>query len=253
MQILFHWTLDRKISDSMFSLGLSRVTLVDWHNFAREICQNLFSRREKFGGDGYIIQIDESLMRGKRKANRGRLLLGDGIPNENPVAEDSDSDSSDNEDENANNRRRIAGPWVFGLALCKVENDGTQTTKEVRCFVVERRDRVTLEAIISRECIPGSTIHSDEWPAYNHLSELGFIHNTVNHSENFVDPETRTHTQNIENNWGVMKLKILKSMKGTQEPLLESHLSQFWFKSLHKNPFEAFTALLLEIAHQHPV
>jgi len=50
-----------------------------------ENCANLLRKevgqfsngRDKLGGEGKIIQIDESLMRSKRENNRGRLLLGD--------------------------------------------------------------------------------------------------------------------------------------------------------------------------------
>ena len=35
------------------------------------------------GGQGYSVQIDESLFRGKRKYNKGRLLKGDEKPKEN--------------------------------------------------------------------------------------------------------------------------------------------------------------------------
>ena len=52
----------------------------------------------------------------------------------------------------------------------------------------------------------GSIIISDKWKAYNKLSSLGYTHKTVNHSENFVDPEDPSvHTQNIERLWRDMK------------------------------------------------
>ncbi|KCZ75587.1 hypothetical protein H311_03433 [Anncaliia algerae PRA109] len=35
--------------------------------------------------------------------------------------------------------------------------------------------------------------------------KLGFIHLTVNHTYNFVDPIALANTQLIENSWGVLK------------------------------------------------
>jgi hypothetical protein len=56
------------------------------------------------GGQGKVIQVDESLMRGKRKYNRGRLLSAY-LPAER-----------DNEDEgDPRHCNRIEGSWVFGL------------------------------------------------------------------------------------------------------------------------------------------
>jgi len=42
-----------------------------------------------------------------------------------------------------------------------------------------------------------SIIHSDEWAAYRCLKDNGYIHNTVNHQQNYVDPLTKVHTQSM--------------------------------------------------------
>jgi hypothetical protein len=68
---------------------------------------------------------------------------------------------------------------------------------ERRFFIVEKRDRQTLLPIIEREVEIGTTIDSDQWGAYSSLKDHRFIHQTVNHSENFVDPNTGAHTQTI--------------------------------------------------------
>jgi len=69
---------------------------------------------------------------------------------------------------------------------------------ERRFFIVEKRDRKTLLPIIEREVEIGITILSDQWRAYSSLKDHGFIHQTVNHTEHFVDPNTGAHTQTIE-------------------------------------------------------
>ena len=51
----------------------------------------------------------------------------------------------------------------------------------------------------------GTTIISDCWRSYDCLNEEDFEHLTVNHSLNFVDPETGAHTQNIESLWWQIK------------------------------------------------
>jgi hypothetical protein len=91
----------------------------------------------------------------------------------------------------------------------------------------------TLVPIITRECAQGSVIHSDEWPAYSTLKSLGFIHSTVN-QENYVNPSSRTNTQDIECSWLDVKIKILRKMRGTNELLLQSHLNEYCYRVMRK-------------------
>jgi hypothetical protein len=74
---------------------------------------------------------------------------------------------------------------------------------------VDDRSRNTLIEIIRRKIAPGTLILTDMWRGYLGLEticiDLGFRHQTVNHSENFVDVETGAHTQTIEGMWSVIK------------------------------------------------
>ena len=54
----------------------SCTTLVDWFNFAREVCAEIMEAdNEQIGGEGKEVEIDESKF-GKRKFNRGRRVDG---------------------------------------------------------------------------------------------------------------------------------------------------------------------------------
>jgi hypothetical protein len=64
-------------------------------------------------------------------------------------------------------------------------------------------------------------IHSDEWRAYNRIKYEGFDHYTVNHTENFVNPDTGRHTQLIEFMWNVAKCEIDKRAMGKSESILD--------------------------------
>ncbi|KAK0051785.1 OTU domain-containing protein 4 [Biomphalaria pfeifferi] len=72
-----------------------------------------------------------------------------------------------------------------------------------KCFVIPVKDRTkeTLLQIIKERILPGTTIMSDCWRSYNCLNSEGYRHLTVNHSYNFVNPETKAHTQHIERLW----------------------------------------------------
>ena len=56
--------------------------------------------------------------------------------------------------------------------------------------------------------LPGTTVISDCWKAYDCLSEEGYHHLSVNHSLNFVDPDTGAHTNTIENTCMQVKITI---------------------------------------------
>ena len=56
--------------------GITNTTICDWASFIREVIVNWVVRRQKkIGGEGKIVEIDESKF-GKRKYNVGKLVIG---------------------------------------------------------------------------------------------------------------------------------------------------------------------------------
>ncbi|CAF4187958.1 unnamed protein product, partial [Rotaria sordida] len=122
--------------------------------------------------------------------------------------------------------RRVGTQWVFG----GIDRD----TRECFAVLVGRRDPPTLIPLIHQFILPGTTIYSDRWPAYNLINNeiygpKRYIRQTVNHSVNFVDPITGVHTQNVENMWMVAKIKK-KNQMGQHRSLLDK--MQFFFHIL---------------------
>lgn len=105
-------------------------------NLCRDIPVADFEKRNKMEGINTIVQVDESLMRGKRKYNRGRLLVAD-ITTEN-VDVDELSDEEELDFSNRNYGKKLTGPRVFGM--CQKDENGVI---DARYFVVEKRDRLT--------------------------------------------------------------------------------------------------------------
>lgn len=106
--------------------------------------------------------------------------------------------------------KRVYGPWVFGKTWV-----GPSHEHETRYFYVAKRDRATLEPLIMRHIAPGS----DEWGAYKNLSNVGYEHETVNHSEHiYKDPVTGCHTNGIEGEWSHCKLEIVRRIRGLVNP-----------------------------------
>ena len=95
-------------------------------------------------------------------------------------------------------------------------------------FVVERRDRETLLLLIRRYIRPGSIIMSDRWAAYASIHDMGlqFEHYTVNHSENFVDPETGACTNTIKSHWQVLKRHHIPGQAYNHNILQEDTVTQ---------------------------
>ncbi|CAF2047827.1 unnamed protein product [Rotaria magnacalcarata] len=143
--------------------------------------------------------------------------------------------------------RQIDNQWVFG----GIDRD----TRECFAGLVDRRDAATLIPIIYGFVMPGTTIYSDQWAAYNALSHPNnaphrYGHQTVNHSVNFVDSTTLVHTQNIENMWMVAKIKK-KNQMGQHRTLLGSHLLEFmWRRRFGNRPFANSIRLIQE---QYPI
>lgn len=117
--------------------------------------------------------------------------------------------------------RVVKSPWIVGGIDC--------TTHQV--FFVETfyRNASTLENIICDHVKVGSTIFTDCWAGYSNLNSRGFFHNTVNHSTNFVDPETGVNTQLIERTWGIYKKKM-KSRGINYKSKIEEYFLEFYFK-----------------------
>jgi len=83
--------------------------------------------------------------------------------------------------------------------------------------------------------------------AYRCLKDNGYIHNTVNHQQNYVDPLTKAHTQSIERSWLDTKTKIMKTMRGTTMQLFQSHLDHYCWKVARKEEPDLFITFLRDI------
>ena len=208
----------------MHELKMSTDSVVNWSSFCREVCIDwALQRRQKIGGMGEVVEIDESKF-GKRKYNRGR---------------------------------RVEGQWVFG---------GIQRNNPKKFFLVpvETRDKETLLNLISEWILPGTTIISDCWKAYDTIEDQGFQHLKVNHSVEFVctarsgdifdqnqerlqGRDLQVHTNTIESRWRSIKYSI--PMFGKKKNHFPGYFAEYMFKKNYSREtvvhhfFEAAAAL----------
>lgn len=133
-----------------------------------------------------------------------------------------------------NRGHHVEGQWVFG----GVE----RTTGKFFLVPVEKRDKETLIPIIQKYILPGTTIISDCLAAYDELKDIGFDHYTVNHSENFVDPITGAHTNQIKGLWRHAKHRMPQYRRKKED--YYGYLAKFMFISKarkeNKQPFIVF-------------
>ena len=138
--------------------------------------------------------------------------------------------------------RVLPQQWVFG-GICR-------QTRECFMYAVPDRSGPTLVPIIQQAIAPGSTIMSDMWAAYGGIQVMGFAHLQVNHTYNFIDPDTGAHTQNIENAWKNAKLRN-KRQHGTRRTMLDSYLCEWMWRQRYMNN-DLFDQILNSIVQHFP-
>jgi len=215
LYLVFYWSTKTSLQTTVHHLDISSRTAVDYYQYLRDICSwKLINHPIQLGGPGKEVQIDESLLV-KAKYHRGR-----------------------------NARRRDS--WVFG-AYDVAEQMGYIT-------YVAKRDAATLLPIIQRVVAPGSVVISDEWAAYRGIQNLpqNYDHRTVNHSQNFVNPITGAHTNNVESYWKRAKA-VFKRMNGTSKDMVPSYLDEFmWRERFGRTMNLAYINILRHIADRYP-
>ena len=135
--------------------------------------------------------------------------------------------------------RVVRTQWVFG----GIDNE----TKEGFLVEVDRRDADTLLPILQQYVLPGTTVVSDLWQAYNTINALGYNHLTVNHRMNFVDPVTHATTNHVESMWCRAKQRNKREC-GTTRELLTSYLTEFmWRQKFGDDPFQKLLEHIREV------
>ena len=115
---------------------------------------------------------------------------------------------------------------------------------------VPDRTAKTLLSIIYDHVFPKTIINSDCYSSYNKINRLHeetVEHKTVNHTYNFVDPESSTHTNKIESLWNVGKIKF-KDMRGCNRLYIQSYLDEFMWRHNNKvSRHDAFKKILEDL------
>ena len=115
--------------------------------------------------------------------------------------------------------------------------------------VVPDRSAGTLLPIMQRYIRPGTLFISDEWRAYCGIPSLGYTHQTVNHSQIFVDPATGAHTNSIEGYWSQLRKQ---GVMNTSSKLFRTYLLEAMWRKRFSGE-ELFEELMDSIREQYQV
>ena len=94
-------------------------------------------------------------------------------------------------------------------------------SRQIRAKVVPDVKRETLQNAILEQIEKGSTVYTDRAVSYDNLAAREYIHETVNHVEEYVRGEI--HTQGIENFWSLLK----RQLRGTYIAVEPFHLDRY--------------------------
>lgn len=93
--------------------------------------------------------------------------------------------------------------------------------REVRATVVPNVSREILQDAILSNIEGNSTVYTDGHHAYSNLKTINFVHETVNHLEEYVRGDV--HTNGLENFWALLK----RGLKGTYVAVEPYHLDRY--------------------------
>lgn len=112
--------------------------------------------------------------------------------------------------------------------------------------VVPDVKRESLEPIMTRSIAPGSTVYTDSAKCYNFLEELGYHHESVNHSKGeYVRGEV--HENRAETIWSLF-LPWLATFRGVSQDNLPAYVKSFQFLRNHRH-LNAFDRSKLVLRH----
>jgi transposase-like protein len=94
-------------------------------------------------------------------------------------------------------------------------------TRQVRAAVIPNVKRETLQKKILDNVGFGATVYSDGWSGYDGLKGASFVHETVNHMNEYV--RGSVSTQAIENFWSCLK----RTLNGTYVAVEPFHLDRY--------------------------
>jgi len=129
-----------------------------------------------------------------------------------------------------------------------------RSSREVRAKVIPNAKRETLQAEILKNIVKVGTVYTDGHVGYDQLNQLRYIHETVNHVNEYV--RGNVHTQGIENFWSCLKRTLTGTYVAVEPFHLDSYVDEQVFRFNNrkgKNDEQRFKKVLSQVAGKRPV
>lgn len=213
-----------------FLFYLSEGAVVDWFHHCRCTFAKTHELEPKFvGTDECTIEVDEACIAGKAKYKKDRRLSSNASDIDEEETEIVEPDNDDEMQPGDSEFERFGENDPTWRWVVSVYN-GPEKVRYVR---VPNRTTNTLLPIIAKYCAAKSVVHTYGWGGYAALSQHGFVHRTVIHEHNYVDPLTGAQTQVVERQW--VELRSWWRLLGGNKAMLQSHLEELSSCALHKS------------------
>ncbi|CAL4120768.1 unnamed protein product, partial [Meganyctiphanes norvegica] len=176
------------------NLDITHTSSVAWRSSCSEVTQFWFNNQKPIGGENIVVEIDEILVAKKMEGGncKMKIRLFGGIEHES--------------------KKCFVVPFVE-------ENDTS--------VQLQRHNSSTLIQLIKKYIVQNSILYSDKWKAYS-LNKEGYIHKTVNCTNNIVHPkDLSVHIQCIK--------RLLRDTKewvrgpGFRKQYLKEYISRYLF------------------------
>ncbi|RXH58427.1 IS1595 family transposase [Granulicella sibirica] len=121
-------------------------------------------------------------------------------------------------------------------------------TRQVRAQIVPNIKRATLQKEILERVGFGATIYTDSAASYDGIDRTRYVHETVNHMEEFV--RGKVSTQAIENFWSCLKRTLNGTYVAVEAVHMNSYLAEQCFRfnnRIKMNDGDRFTKALAEV------
>jgi transposase-like protein len=118
-------------------------------------------------------------------------------------------------------RRKLQTGQFGGYQKAIVMGMLDRDAREVRAKVIPNVKRETLMHQIFKGIEGGSEVHTDQAVGYDSLAHSHFVHETINHTKEYV--RGQVHTQNLDNFWSLLK----RGLTGTYVAVEPFHLDRY--------------------------